>query len=130
MHINTLPTLTLTLTLTLPLFNSYLKFSRSSLIADISTSFDCSVVVFFQATGVLALKNTVVEMSAINELLLKFGLELKKLLNEFYQPTERISEQLLHTLIPVYFAAALMCEWTWRASSLVGASTSAASLPQ
>ena len=29
---------------------------------------------------------------AIKELLLNFGLELKKLHNEFYQPTERISE--------------------------------------
>ena len=44
-------------------FNSNLKFSRSFLIAD------C---------------NTVVETSAIEELLLNFGLELKKLRDEFY----------------------------------------------
>ena len=56
-------------------FNINPKFSRSSFIANVSTT--ASVVVFFIAT--LEEYNTIVETSAIKELLLNFGLELKKL---------------------------------------------------
>ena len=52
--------------------NSNPKFNSSSLVANALT--------------------TALESSAPKELLLNFGLELKKLSDEFYWPTERISE--------------------------------------